>query len=113
MKQFPLRVSQGTVAAFYRCGEQGHNFLCQFFQDSVYQKLLKPVHFGQSYHKIINKNVIAFFERWCTCQCHSHVAGENKSVEIVRVIKSWPLSSKFQFVSTHFERYSGQHRDDC
>ena len=62
MQQFPLRVSQGTVAAFYRCGEQGHNFLCQFFQDSVYQKLLKPVHFGQSYQKIINKNVIAFLK---------------------------------------------------
>jgi len=32
------------------------------FQDSVYQKLLKPVHFGQSYQKIINKNVIAFLK---------------------------------------------------
>ena len=40
-QQLPQRVSQGTMAKFYRCDEQCHNSLCQIFSGFHISEVIK------------------------------------------------------------------------
>jgi len=56
-------ISQGSAVTTFRCGGQVHYHLCQI-QDSMYQKLLKSVHFWLSYST--NNKGCSFIGPWST-----------------------------------------------
>jgi len=56
-QQLPQRVSQGTMAKFYRCDEQCHNSLCQIFSGFHIPEVIK---IGPFLTVIKIENAIAF-----------------------------------------------------